>query len=277
MDPALEYQRDYSKSHGKTMFDAARRAGKARKTVAVLNAWAQPRGLDLRHLRLLDIGCSAGHMTTAYADAFGDVVGIDIDTGAVEFARGQHRKPNLIFEQRDSMDTGYPEGSLDVVTCTHIYEHVPDAHRLMDEIYRVLKPGGVCYFAAGNRLIWLERHYRLPLLSVVPKPLAHRMLRLLGRGDHYYEKHLTYWSLKKLVARFELTDYTLEVVRNPAKYHGEEMVTPGSAKQRLALAIVPLIYWLCPSYIWLLRKPGELTVAAAGSETLGTSGRPGSL
>ena len=56
----------------------------------------------------------------------------------------------------DSQHLPFGEASFDVVNCTHIYEHVPDAARLMDEIFRVLRPGGICFFSAGNRLSYMS-------------------------------------------------------------------------------------------------------------------------
>ena len=60
----------------------------------------------------------------------------------------------------------------------------------MDEIHRMLKPGGVCYFSAGNRITLIEAHHKLPLLSVIPKKLAHYYLRIFTEHN-YFENHLT--------------------------------------------------------------------------------------
>ena len=92
------------------------------------------------------------------------------------------------------MNLPFGDESFDIVICSHVYEHVPDPERMFDQIHRVLKPGGVCYFSAGNRLMWNEPHYDLPLLSVLPRPLAHLYIRLAGKADRYHEKHLTYWG-----------------------------------------------------------------------------------
>jgi SAM-dependent methyltransferase len=124
----------------------------------------------------------------------------------------------------------------------------------MAEIHRVLRPDGICFFSAGNRLSVMEPHYRLPLLSVIPKAWAHWYLRLLGRGTHYYETHFSYWGLRRLVGNFELEDYTRKVVTNPVRYSAEDMVPVGSAKQRFVLLFLRLAYWLCPTYLWVLRK-----------------------
>ncbi len=219
-----KYQDDFSLLQQDAMYDSERRQHKARKTIAVIQDYLSQTGKDARDLSLLDIGCSTGYMLQAYGQYFGHVTGIDIDKTAVEHAMQKFSSETVKFFAKDSMNTGFAERSFDVVTCTQIYEHVPDSTVLMSEIYRVLKPGGICYFAAGNRLQLIEPHYRLPLLSVIPKRLANYYIRWAGRAESYYETHLSYWGLRRLVREFDLFDYTLKVIRNPAKYSATEMV-----------------------------------------------------
>ena len=126
---------------------------------------------------------------------------------------------------------------------------------MMDEIYRVLVSGGVVYFAASNRFMFNEPHYNLPLLSVIPKPIAHLYLRALKRGDFYYEKHYSYWGLKKLVKEFEITDYTEKLVKEPEKFGTSYMVKPAGFKYFTAKLITRYFNWISPGYIWVLKKP----------------------
>ena len=133
----------------------------------------------------------------------------------------------------------------------------------MDEIYRVLAPGGACYFAAGNRWRLIEPHYGLPLLSVMPKWLAHRYLRLLRRGGQYYETHLTHGQLRQLVARFDVTDYTARIVEEPERFHATDQIRPDSAVHAAARLLARRANWLMPTYHWVLRKPHEGVAARA--------------
>ncbi len=250
-----EYQLGFSAIHPGTMFDEAGRLRKARKTVAVILDAMESLGRDPAQARLLDIGCSTGILTQHYAETFGRVVGVDIDDGAVEWAQKNRAADNIDYRVGDSMELPFSAAAFDVVTCTHIYEHVPDAQRMLDEIFRVLAPGGLCYFAAENRIRLWDGHYDLPLLTVLPKILGDWFVRATRKGEGRYETHFTVRGLRRLARRFEITDYTKRVVRDPVRFEASDMVRAGSLKQKAALATLRTAYWAFPTYLWILRKP----------------------
>lgn len=143
----------------------------------------------------------------------------------------------------------------DIVTCAHVYEHVPDANRMMQEIHRITRPGGVCYFAAANRSNIKEPHCNLPLQSIVdPRQFVHVYLKVSDKGEFYHEKFLTYWGLKRLVHDFEIIDYTEKIIANTHFFHTGYMISPGTNRARLAKFMAHHVYWLCPGYISLLQK-----------------------
>lgn len=233
------------------MFDQTGRRRKAATMISVLSEYLDK---PLNELSVLNVGGSAGIIDEYLSRYFSQVVGIDIDERAIFHAKENFRQDGLLFEIGDAMNLKYENGSFDVVICSQVYEHVSDAGKMMSEIYRVLKPQGVVYFAAGNRLMFNEPHYNLPLLSVVPRPLAHIYVRLAGKADSYYEKHLSYWGLKKLVRDFEVIEYTSKIVSDPEKYNVSYMLEAGSGKQKIAMFISKYMSWLVPGYIWLLKK-----------------------
>jgi len=245
------YQRQYSTT-GRSLYDVEARERKARTMVAILGELC---GRPLGALDLLNVGGSVGIMDHYLAGHFKTVSSIDIDDIAIAHARTVYRDDNLQFLIADALDMPFADGRFDVVSCVQVYEHVPDARAMFEEIYRVLKPGGVCYLAANNRLRLIEPHYRLPLLSVVPRRWAHYYLRLAGKGNYYYEKHASYWGLKSLAGRFERVDCTPRMVASPERYHIEYMIKPRSLKALVARAALRCIPWASPAYIWILRKP----------------------
>ncbi len=245
------YQYNFS-SHPAGRYDVLGRERKAKTMVVVLEDHIQG---SLKDLNLLNVGGSAGMIDNFLADSFRSVVSMDIDKSAIERARGEFQKDNLNFQVGDALNLQFSDNSFDAVICSQVYEHVPNPQKMLDEIFRVLRPGGICYFAATNRLIWNEPHYNLPLLSVIPRPLAHRYVRFMKKASQYHELHYTYWGLKKLVQRFIVHDITLKLIENPLKYHIDYMVPPGSMKATIAKLIAKNFIWLTPGYIWLLQKP----------------------
>ena len=243
------YQYDFSVGNA-PMHDVEGRARKALTMVRILDDALGGRFADAE---VLNLGCSTGIIDDVLAQHARRVLGIDIDAPGVAAAQAQHRRPNLEFRLMDGMRLELPDASFDVVICSQVYEHVPDPARMLAEIHRVLRPGGVCYFAATNRLRVMEQHYYLPFLSIVPVPLAHWYLRLLRRGTHYHERHLTYWSLRRLVARFAIEDYTRRAVDEPERFGTAYMVGSG-LKRSVVRAFARVAYWAFPGYLWVLRK-----------------------
>ena len=244
------YQYDFS-INSPSVFDIEGRERKARTMVAVLeNYLSRP----LHECNLLNVGGSAGIIDNYLADYFGHVTGIDIDEHAIAHAKKHFKKTNLEFKVADALNLPYDHDTFDAIVCSHVYEHVPDPYKMFSEIHRILKPGGACYFSAGNRLMWNEPHYNLPLLSVVPRPLAHVYMRLAGKGRYYHEKHLGYWGLKKLVKNFKCTDYTTKLVIESHDYMTDYMIRPGSFKSKLASTLLKVAYWAFPGYVWVLEK-----------------------
>lgn len=147
------------------------------------------------------------------------------------------------------MDVSFCDETFDVVICAQIYEHVPIAEKMLTEIRRVLKTGGFCYFAANNRLMFMEPHYRLPFLSIMPQRMADLYLRVTRKVDHYYERHFSYWGLRRLVLPFELIDYTKQIIDDPLRFKASYMIPSGSALQKIAQFISPRAFWALPGQL----------------------------
>ncbi|MFT4614436.1 MAG: ubiquinone/menaquinone biosynthesis C-methylase UbiE [Bacteroidia bacterium] len=244
-----DYQHNYSELKP-SLYNSDKRHRKAETIVRVCRDFAS----DITNLHALDVGSSNGIIDDYLAVHFEQVTGIDIDAPAMVHAQKSFNKPNLHFLEGDAMKMDFDDNSFDAAVCTQIYEHVPSAEKMFLELYRVLKPGGFCYFAGNNRLMLMEPHYNLPLLSVLPRLLAHRYLKLAGKGDHYHEKHFTRGTLCRLCKDFEIIDYSARVIAEPEKFAVDYMLPPGSVKWRLALALARTAKWLTPM-IWILRKP----------------------
>ena len=248
-----DYQYNYSEQSNKasSMFDVEGRIEKAKKTISVLKTHLG----DISNLKLLDIGSSSGIMTNEYSKHCKEVIGIDIDSKAVKFANENFKTDILKFIDTPLEEYSYENSSFDIITCSHIYEHVPSDKVLMDNIYKLLKPGGVCYFAAVNRFTIIEPHYRLPFLSYFPKKISNIYISLFTDHEMYYENLKSCRNLKKLVHEFKITDYTLEIIGNPSRYSASNMIKEKSLKYYLINLIARISYFIIPTYVWILTKP----------------------
>jgi ubiquinone/menaquinone biosynthesis C-methylase UbiE len=226
--------------------------GRRRKAATMLSVLRENLSERLAAARLLNVGCSTGIIDEFLAPHVRSTLGLDIDAPAIAEAKARCAAPNAEFRVGDAMKLELADASVDIVICSQVYEHVPDPHRMMGEIHRVLAPNGICYFAATNRFCIVEQHYRLPFLSVIPVPLAHLYLRLAGKGRHYHERHLDLGQLRRLVSCFSIDDYTTRILESPEKYASAYLVKSDAAR-RIALAIARYAYALFPGYVWLLR------------------------
>jgi len=245
-----KYQFNYS-NLSPSMYIENERIKKANKTVLVLKDYLN----DISSLNLLDIGSSTGIMTNEYSKHFRDVTGVDLDTKAVQYSINKYKNHNLKFICSPIEEINIPDSFFDVITCSQIYEHVPSDKKLMEDIFRLLKPGGVCYFAAGNRFKIIEPHYKLPFLSFLPKKAGNFYIRLFTKHEFYYENLKSLRNLKKLVSRFEIIDYTLKIIKYPSKFSANEMLLEKTLKYYLFNFLAKIFYFIIPTYIWILKKP----------------------
>ena len=106
-----------------------------------------------RPKRIIDLGCTVGHSTLPYKDAFPDaeVWGIDVAGPQVKYAqlRAAALGRDLRFAQMNAERTSFPDGHFDLVV-SHILLHETSGRampRIFAESHRLLAPGGLMIHA----------------------------------------------------------------------------------------------------------------------------------
>jgi len=102
--------------------------------------------------KILDLGCGDGVLSYLLYRAGFKVTGIDVDELGINLAIKQHnkRKTSCIFSCMSSSEL--PDSSFDAIVCSDVIEHVDDAHQLIGDIQRILKPGGVAIISTPIRI-----------------------------------------------------------------------------------------------------------------------------
>ncbi len=95
---------------------------------------------------LLDIGCGNGRFLMLAQEMGWNAEGIDFDSKAVETALER----GLVVRQGGIEILSKEQEKYDVITLSHVIEHVPDPLNLLRSIYRLLKPGGSLWLETPN-------------------------------------------------------------------------------------------------------------------------------
>ena len=112
----------------------------------------------LKPEKVLDVGCGIGGTSRYLAKKFGagtSVTGITLSQAQVDRATGLAKDrdiPNAKFQVMDALEMTFPDNTFDVVWACESGEHMPDKKKYVEEMVRVLKPGGRIVIAT-----WCQR------------------------------------------------------------------------------------------------------------------------
>ncbi|MFC2036378.1 class I SAM-dependent methyltransferase [Chloroflexota bacterium] len=98
--------------------------------------------------RLLEIGSGQGGFLKLLEQKGWEVHGIDISAECTAYAQDVHGLNNVMIA--DLLDADLDGDFFDIVVMNHVIEHLPDPKSYLDEVYRVLKPGGVLCISTPN-------------------------------------------------------------------------------------------------------------------------------
>jgi ubiquinone/menaquinone biosynthesis C-methylase UbiE len=151
----------------------------------------------------LDIGCSAGDFLIPLSKASTQAYGVDI----VDFSSAWnllHQQYGIHFQKLnlDQAPLPFQDESFDIITMLMVLEHVFDVHHAIQEVIRVLRPGGLTIIQVPN--IGYIRHRldllrgKLPCTSNVDK----RDNRTEWDGQHLH--YFTHTTLNELLKQYHL-------------------------------------------------------------------------
>lgn len=105
----------------------------------------------------LDFGCADGGYTAGLVSAgASSVTGVDVQPDRIDAARKAH--PGIVFHLCDGERLLFSDCSFDGVFMNEVFEHVADEESTLEELYRILKPGGILIVISPNRGFPFEGH-----------------------------------------------------------------------------------------------------------------------
>ncbi len=96
--------------------------------------------------KALDVGCGSGKFVRSMGQLGWDAIGVDFSAQAVKVGRDA----GLDIRQGTIAEAGFASESFDLVTARHVIEHIPQPVPWLQELRRVLKPGGLLSLRTPN-------------------------------------------------------------------------------------------------------------------------------
>jgi SAM-dependent methyltransferase len=141
---------------------------------------------------VLDVGCGSSHIIGALAPGS---VALDILANKLRFARRFH----VPLVRGSAFTLPFPDAAFPCVLCSQVIEHIPMHPPVLDELCRVLKPGGRLVLGTPDydRLEWVY---------------VEKLYGFFAPGG-YADEHISHYTRRSLLAEFARRGYTHEATR----------------------------------------------------------------
>jgi 2-polyprenyl-6-hydroxyphenyl methylase / 3-demethylubiquinone-9 3-methyltransferase len=108
-------------------------------------------------VKVLDIGCGGGFLSNYLAEAGFTVTGLDAAAESLMIAQRHDATGRACYVRGDAYRLPYADGAFQVACAMDFLEHVDDPGSALAEAARILRPGGLFFFATFNRnfISWL--------------------------------------------------------------------------------------------------------------------------
>lgn len=105
-------------------------------------------GVEIKDKSILEIGCGRGgglsYINRTYKPK--SAIGIDLNQKAINFCKSFYHGENITFKQGDAQILNFSDNCFDVVINVESSHRYPEVDKFINEVNRVLKPGGFFLF-----------------------------------------------------------------------------------------------------------------------------------
>lgn len=194
---------------------------------------------------LMEIGCGNGHLLRRVAAERPDVKlkGVDIEKVEITGLSG------FTFYHGQFEDVEIPVGSIDLIYCSNLIEHVPDPLRFLRKAHSVLKTGGVIH-------------------GVTPDHLSLDRL-VFGRywAGYHYPRHTFIFNHRNIKMLLEKAGFIVARVRGSYSFWYLSLANrfqelPGTKKRGVLFAAVTAVFLPIDMLINVVSCHGSMTFTA---------------
>jgi len=166
--------------------------------------------------RVLDLGCGTGNHAIELAEHKFEIFGIDISSQAIRLARKltKERKLQIDFRVSSMCELPFSDNFFDAIVSFRVLNHgkLRDIKVSIDEIYRVLKPGGILYFSVQKNFgkkkkTGISLYNKMPVRIIAP----YTYYPLDGKEKGIIHYSFTTKSLKELLSNYK--DISIQEVK----------------------------------------------------------------
>ena len=188
--------------------------------------------------KVLDVGCGEGRHIFGILNEFEDVYcyGLDQDIPSLnkckeglEFFKELDLN-STVFQQGSIYQLPFKENFFDLIICSEVLEHLDDYHAAIDEIYRVLKPGGkflssvpsywpekICWSLSSGYQNMPGGHVRIfKKYQVIDEIVDHGFE--YDHSERFHGLHSAYWWLRCLFWNSQDSNYFVKIYKKFLEY-----------------------------------------------------------
>jgi ubiquinone/menaquinone biosynthesis C-methylase UbiE len=140
-------------------------------------------------LKLIDFGCGTGFIIDLAHDFFLEIHGVDITKEMLEQVDKSYN--NVFLHECLAEQTNFEDNYFDFATAYSFMDHLGNYEVFLEEVYRVLKKGGVFYSDLNPNKDYIDRLNRINQSHVnyieIPAILTKEIKGALHNGKHYAE------------------------------------------------------------------------------------------
>ncbi len=164
----------------------------------------EQRQADKTSLTILDVGCGGGVLAEEFARLGCKVTGIDPVPEFINAARLHAAGSGLSIEYRVGSGENLPfnKAFFDIVACCDVLEHVDNVERVVSEIARVIKPGGLFFYDTINRTIMSK-------IAVIKVTQEWPSTAFAEPNSHVWDRFITPQELASLLERYRFNNYKM--------------------------------------------------------------------